>query len=96
MHASIQHYAGDPDVLLAAYDALIADVPIGGYWAQLCLRADDGIIVVDTCPTKEIFDAFVSGEAFRAALAGHGLPAPTVQDFPVHAGILHGRLERAS
>jgi hypothetical protein len=94
MHASIQHYAGDPEALLASYDALIATVPLGDFWVQLCLRDDDGIVVVDTCPSKEVFEAFVSGEQFRTALARHGLPEPTVQDFPVHAGILRGRLEQ--
>jgi hypothetical protein len=96
MHASIQRFKGDPDALLTSYDALLGDFPVGDFWAQLCLRADDGIIVIDTCPTKQIFDAFVSGEQFRAALARHGLPEPEVEDFPVHAGILRGQLERPS
>jgi hypothetical protein len=96
MHASIQHYAGDPDALLSSYDAMLAEVPLGGFWVQLCLRTADGMVIVDTCPSKEIFEGFVSGEQFRAALARNGLPEPTVEDFPVHAGILRGRLERPS
>jgi hypothetical protein len=28
---------------------------------HLCLRAPDGIVLVDTCPSKEIFDQFVKG-----------------------------------
>jgi hypothetical protein len=93
MHASIQRYAGDPDALLAAYDALLADFPSGSFWAQLCLRADDGIVVVDTCPSREAYETFMAGPEFKAARARHGLPDPAAEDYPVHAGILRGVLE---
>jgi len=56
------------------------------------LRAPDGIVLVDTCPTKEVFDAFVSDEAVRVPPEKHGLPEPEhVDDLPVHAAFVGGQ-----
>lgn len=92
MHASISRFAGDPDVLLRRYDALAAEIPAEIMRLHLCLRADDGILVVDTCPDRETYLAFVGGEAFAAARRRHGLPDPVaVDDFPVHMAFVDGR-----
>jgi hypothetical protein len=91
MHASITHFPGDPDELEARYDALLAEVPTEGMDVHLCLRAPEGLVVVDTCPSEEAFRAFHDGEAFRALRARHRLPDPTsVEDFPVHVAIARG------
>ncbi len=61
MHASIWRFKGDPDDLLRRYDAVVAEIPAANMRLHLCLRADDGIIVVDTCPDRETYEAFVAG-----------------------------------
>jgi hypothetical protein len=76
MHASIWRFAGDPDGLLARYDAMVAEIPPGNLVRHVCRRADDGIVLVDTCPSAEIFEAFAAGEGFRALRARHGLREP--------------------
>jgi hypothetical protein len=92
MHASIWHFAGDPDELLRAYDAMVAEIPAENMSLHLCLRAEDGIVLVDTCPSKEVFEHFVGGEGFRELRRRHGLPEPKrLEDFPVHAAFLEGR-----
>ena len=92
MHASIWRFAGDPDDLLARYDAMVAEIPPGNLMLHVCLRADDGIVLVDTCPSAEIFEAFVAGEGFRALRTRHGLPDPErLEDFPVHRAFVDGR-----
>jgi hypothetical protein len=59
---------------------------------QLCLRAPDGILLVDTCPTEEDANALVADPAFRELLAHHGLPAPEpVTLFSVHRAIVEGQ-----
>jgi hypothetical protein len=84
MHASIWHFSGDPDDLLRGYDALSAELPAPVL--QLCLRAPGGIVLVDTCPSREIFEGFARSPDFRALLERHGLPEPDrLEDFPVHA-----------
>jgi hypothetical protein len=84
MHASILRFCGDPEELLSRYDAMVAEVPRESMRLHLCLRADDGIVIVDTCPSREAFEAFSDGP-FRALRERHGLPEPDwLEDFPVH------------
>jgi hypothetical protein len=91
MHASICTFHGDPVDLLARYDAMLAEVPATSMRLHLCLRTDEGIVVVDTCPSRDAFAAFFQGP-FPALRARHGLPDPVmVQDHPVHAAIADGR-----
>ena len=91
MHASISHFPGNPSDLQERYDALLAEIPTGNIQLHLCLRAPDGLVVVDTCPSEEAFEAFHHGEAFRALRARHGLPDPDrVDDFPVHFAAANG------
>ncbi len=91
MHASISHFPGDPADLQARYDAMLADVPRESLILHLCLRAPDGLVVVDTCPSEQDFQAFHQGEGFRSLLARHGLPEPDrVEDFPVHVAFSGG------
>jgi hypothetical protein len=88
MHASIWKFRGDPDELLRGYDAMVAEVPRANMRLHLCLRATDGIVIVDTCPTKEAFDSFA---ASRGLFGRYGLPEPErLEDFPVHAAFVGG------
>ena len=91
MHASIWRFSGDPDELLRRYEAMLADIPPANMRLHLCLRADDGIVLVDTCPSKEAFDGFFAGEGFRSLRERHGLPEPvSVEDFPVSVAFVEG------
>jgi hypothetical protein len=85
MHASIWTFTGDPDRLLASYDAMVAEIPAANMRLHLCLRTPDGMVLVDTCPSREVFEGFFLGEGFAALRERHGLPDPVdVRDFPVH------------
>jgi hypothetical protein len=91
MHASIWRFAGDPDGLVRRYDAMIAELPRANMRLHLCLRATDGIVLVDTCPSREVFEAFSTGDEFRGLRERHGLPDPEqLEDFPVHAAFVDG------
>jgi len=93
VHASIWKFAGDPDDLLARYDAMLAEIPSDNMRLHVCLRAPDGIILVDTCPSREAFEAFSAGPGFTALRERHGLPEPArLDDFPVHAAFVDGSL----
>jgi hypothetical protein len=90
MHASIWRFTGDPDRLLRSYDAMLTDIPSAGMRLHLCLRTPDGIVIVDTCPSREAFEQFAAGP-FPALRNRHGLPEPKdVQDGPVHARFIDG------
>ena len=91
-HASIWKFEGEPADLLARYDAMLAEIPSANMRLHLCLRAEDGIVIVDTCPSREAFLEFTESETFRAMLARHGLPFPgRLDDFPIHVAIIDGR-----
>lgn len=92
MHASIWTFAGDPDELARRYDTMVAEIPAGNMQLHLCLRTDDGLLLIDTCPSREAFAAFAGSEAFAALRRRHGLPEPQrVEDHPVHAVFVGGR-----
>jgi hypothetical protein len=85
MYASIWKFEGDPDRLATAYEAFSAELPPPQL--RLALRAPDGLVVVDTCPTRDAFIAFTSNPSVHAGLQRHGLGLPTELDgYPVLAG----------
>jgi hypothetical protein len=91
MHASIWKLAGDPDDLLSRYDAMLAEIPPGVMRLHLCLRAPDGIVLVDTCPSREAYELFRADPGFGALRERHGLPVPErLDDYPVHAALVDG------
>ena len=92
MHASIWKFAGEPEELLRRYDAMVAEIPAANMRLHVCLRADDGILLVDTCPTEEVYEAFAASPELRLLRDRHGLPEPErVEDFPVHAAFVAGQ-----
>jgi hypothetical protein len=96
VHASIWRFRGDPDELLRGYDAMVAEIPSANMKLHLCLRASDGIVLVDTCPSQEAFDSFISNPDVQSLRARHGLPEPErVDDYPVHVAFVAGRLQVA-
>jgi hypothetical protein len=90
VHGSVWTFRGDPDLLLEAYDGLLAEI-LPAVKLHLCLRTPDGILFVDTCPDRETFGRFFASEQLRNLRERHGLPEPErVEDFPVHAAIVDG------
>jgi hypothetical protein len=95
MHASLWSFRGDPDELLERFDAVLADAPVTSIVAMLVLRTPDGVLVVDTCPSREAYESFRDGEWFAGLLQKHGLPRPLMQDYAVERTVLSGELARA-
>jgi hypothetical protein len=91
MHASILKFSGDPDDLLRRYDAMLAEASPTAMRLHLCMRAPDGIVLVDTCPTREAAEAFLAG-ALTELRERHGMPAPEhLEALPVHAAVVEGQ-----
>ena len=91
MHASIWKFSGDPDDLLRRYDAMLAEIPTANMRLHLCLQAPDGIVMVDTCPSRDVYESFATGP-FPALRQRHGLPDPVaLEDHPVHRAFIDGR-----
>jgi hypothetical protein len=85
VHLGIYEFHGDPDELLPAYERLMSSLPAGNVSWHLCVRRDDGIVIYDTCPSKDVFDGFSSSPAFHQAIAAAGLPDPAISGLPVVA-----------
>jgi hypothetical protein len=84
MHLGIYRFDGDPDELLAAYERVTTTMSADNSALHICVRRSDGITIYDTCPSREVFENFSAGAAFRAALAAAGLPVPAVQGEAVY------------
>jgi hypothetical protein len=83
VHLGIYEFRGDPEQLLPAYDRLMASMPAGNTSWHLCARRADGIVIYDTCPSEDAFNAFSSSPALQQAFAAAGLPAPAISGIPV-------------
>jgi hypothetical protein len=84
-HAATWFFRGDTTDLCARYDAIVRDLGADHLLVHLCLEAPGGMLVVDTCPTREAFERFRSDPDFMRLLARHGMPEPEIYDYPVHA-----------
>jgi hypothetical protein len=84
VHCSIWTYTGDPDDLVARYEALIDEIPTDNMRFHACARTPDGIVMFDTCPSKEVYDEFYASSDVQALFERHGLGDPVARiDFPV-------------
>jgi hypothetical protein len=92
MHASLWTFRGDPDELLTRFDGMLAEAPLESMSLLACLRTDDGLLVLDTCPSREAYEGFRDGEWFAAMLDRHGLPRPVMDDHPLARAVVDGRL----
>jgi len=83
-------FTGDSDELLAGYDKLMTTFPVDLITFHVCVRTDDGIRIIDGCPTHADFIAFSTSPTFAAALDAAGLPRPTI----VELGAMHAARTR--
>jgi hypothetical protein len=78
MYLGTYRFTGDPDDLVARYDRLMANFPEESLLVHLCVRGNDGITIIDTCPDEANFRSFSTSAEFRSALGAVGLPEPVV------------------
>lgn len=90
MYASIWKLRGNPDALAVGYESLIEEMGEEGLGFHACLRGKDGLLIVDTCPSREAFEEFRGAEWFIAALDRHGLPRPETLGFDLVAAFANG------
>lgn len=91
MYASTWTFDGDPDALAAAYEAFLAEVPAAQMRLHACVRTADGLLVLDTCPSRAAFEQFVAAPWLADAMARHGLPRPRVEGRELVAAFADGR-----
>ncbi len=79
MYLGMYTFRGDPAELIAGHDRLLALLPAGQLDLHLCVQIQDGIAVLDTCPSAEVFDRFSSSRQFQELVAEAGLPVPEIR-----------------
>jgi hypothetical protein len=84
MHCSIWTYVGDPAQLAAGYAAMIEQMPAENMRFHAAARTSDGLVIFDTCPSKDAFEAFYGSPEVQAVMSAHGLGRPvSVVDAPI-------------
>ena len=83
-------FTGDPATLLEGHARLMAEIPAESVELHVCIETADGILVLDTCPTQEVFEGFSTSEGFRAAVAAAGLPEAKVEQLGEVRSVVSG------
>ena len=73
------HFDGDPSQLLPGYHRMLDRFGIDALDVHLCIVRDDGLTVLDACPTKVDYEQFTTSDMFRDAVTSAGLPAPRIE-----------------
>jgi hypothetical protein len=69
-------FDGDPESLLPAYDRLMQQIPDENISFHICVTHEGGISIVDTCPSREVFDGFSTSPELFSLMEDAGLPRP--------------------
>lgn len=78
MFLDAHHFEGEPADLAAAHDRLAATYSSESLAWHVCAVGEQGIVVVDACPSRADFEAFSRSAEFLGALAEVGLPEPRI------------------
>jgi hypothetical protein len=73
------HFDGDPGELLPGYHRLLERFGIDTLDVHLCVVREDGLTVLDACPTRAVYEEFTTSDMFREAVVAAGLPAPRIE-----------------
>ena len=83
-------FAGDPTELVAAYDRMMSGLDRATLDLHICVVEPNGLLVLDACPTEEVFRTFSASPEFRGLCRRAGLPEPAIE----HLGTVHEALLR--
>jgi 1,6-anhydro-N-acetylmuramate kinase len=76
---ALYHFDGDAEALTDAHDKMLALTPPEDLGVHICVRHAAGITVIDSCPSRQDFEAFSTGPGLRELLDAVGLPAPRIE-----------------
>ncbi len=72
------YFPGDPQALIQAYESFMTSYPEDALLLHVCVVGTDGITVYDTCPNRQVFEAFNASQKLASAIAAAGLPQPVI------------------
>jgi hypothetical protein len=92
MFLSVYRFPGDPVALQAGHARMLALIPASSLQVHLAVPGPRGLDVYDTCPSREVADAFGTSAMFAQLLEQAGLPWPTIERLgEASAAVLQGR-----
>ena len=92
MFLGTYRFEGDPAKLKQAYDRMLEMAPHDNLSLHVCVTDDTGMWIYDTCPDRQAFTEFSTGEFLRNLCKDSGLPDPRVtQVGDVHAAFVSGK-----
>ena len=78
MFLGMYNFEGDAAQLRMAYERMLELMPHNNLQLHVCVSGDNGLSIIDSCPSKESFLSFASSSEFADALKTAGLPTPKV------------------
>ena len=79
MFISAYTFTGDVTELKAGHAKMLEIMGTDGIFMHVALEGDGKLIVLDACPSREVFQEFSQGEFFTGLMAKCGLPHPTIE-----------------
>lgn len=89
MYVGAFHFDGDVDDLVPAYQRMMSGFDAATLDIHICAVGAKGIVVIDACPSEDVFREFSTSPEFRHAYRRAGLPDPTIEQLgTVHTALL--------
>jgi hypothetical protein len=71
-------FSGDPTDLVLAYERMMSGFDRATLDLHICVVEPNALLVLDACPTEDVFRDFSSSPEFRGAWGRAGLPEPAI------------------
>jgi hypothetical protein len=90
MFAGAYTFKGDVEQLKAAHTKMIEILGADGLFLHVAIAGDDSLTVIDSCPSRAVFEQFSQGDFFKGLCEKVGLPEPSVELLgEVHSAVLN-------
>ncbi len=61
--------------MIPAYESPVDSLPGDAFELHVCVPDDAALAVFDSCPSREVFEGFITSTGFAEAVAAAGLPS---------------------
>jgi hypothetical protein len=87
MNLNLYTVKGDPTALMEVWDRVTADLGKDEFFLNVVARDDDGITIVDICPTEADFQGWINGDDWGRIQADLGGDVRVTRLGEVHTAI---------
>jgi len=87
MNLNLYTVKGDPQQLLAVWDKVVAEFGKEEFFLDVAASNDEGITIVDVCPTEADFQGWINGDDWRRIRAELGGDVEVTRLGEIHTAI---------